>query len=145
MAAPCHCPICHSPEETIWRCKTTLVFGTEYDFIECPRCGVFYFSPLPTVAQLTRVYSAAYYTVDRWREEGKGMAFARHLQRWKARGTFLDVGCATGFFLHGIQQHSQWEVYGTEFGESAVQFARERLGLHVTQGNLGAAHFPEAF
>jgi len=142
MVAPCYCPICHSTEEKVWRCKTALVFGTEYDFLECPLCGVFYFSPLPTVAQLTRAYSAAYYTFDRWREEGKGMVFARRLQRWKARGKLLDVGCATGFFLHGIQQHSQWDVYGIDFGPSAVHFARTQLGLNVQGGNLADVHFP---
>src|SRR4030095_4805450 len=85
-------------------------------------------------------------TFDRSREEeAKGRWFAARLRRWKSMGTFLDVGCATGFFLHGIKTHSAWEVYGTEFGESAVQFARERLGLNVTQGNLVDAHFPEAF
>jgi len=129
----------------VWRCKTTLVFGTEYDFVECPTCGVLYFSPMPTTAQLTRFYSAAYYNFDHWREEGKGMAFARQLKRWKSAGKFLDVGCATGFFIHGIKQHSQWEVYGTDFGTSAVQFARTQLGLNVQLGNLADAHFPSNY
>jgi len=129
----------------VWRCKTTLVFGTEYDFVECPTCGVLYFSPMPTTAQLTRFYCAAYYNFDRWREEGKGMAFARQLKRWKSAGKFLDVGCATGFFIHGIKQHSQWEVYGTDFGTSAVQFARTQLGLNVQLGNLADAHFPSNY
>jgi 2-polyprenyl-3-methyl-5-hydroxy-6-metoxy-1,4-benzoquinol methylase len=141
MNATCRCPICHSTAEKISRCKTTLVFGTEYDLVECPACGVLYFLPLPTSAQLTRFYSAAYYNFDRWREEGKGMAFARPLKRWKSTGKFLDVGCATGFFIHGIQQHSPWEVYGTDFGASAVQFARAKLGLDVQWGNLVDVHF----
>lgn len=145
MDSPCSCPICHSPEEKVWLCKTTLVFGTEYDCIECPTCGVIYFSPMPTTAQLTLFYSAAYYNFDRWREEGKGMAFARQLTQWKSTGKFLDVGCATGFFMHGIKQHAQWEVYGTDFGASAVQFARTELGLNVRLGDLTEAHFPSSY
>ena len=132
MDSTCHCPICHSPEEKVWRCKTTLVFGTEYDFVECPTCGVLYFSPMPTTAQLTRFYSAAYYNFDRWREEGKCMAFARQLKRWKSAGKFLDVGCATGFFIHGIKQHSQWEVYGCCWRIDSIDLKRlfyDRLPL----------------
>ena len=139
------CPICRDVTTKRFQCRVNLVGRTAYDLVECLACGVLYFHPLPPEAELTCFYSAAYYSFDRSPEEAKGRWFAARLRRWKARGTFLDVGCVTGFFLHGIQAHSAWEVYGTEFGESAVQFARERLGLHVTQGNLGAAHFPEAF
>jgi SAM-dependent methyltransferase len=139
------CPICSDVTTKRFHCSVNLVWSTEYDLVECLACGVLYFHPMPTESELTRFYSAAYYTFDRSREEAKGRWFAARLRRWKSMGTFLDVGCATGFFLHGIKTHSAWEVYGTEFGESAVQFARERLGLNVTQGNLVDAHFPEAF
>ncbi len=145
MDLPCSCPICHSTDEQVWLCKTTLVFGTEYDFVECPTCGVIYFSPMPTTAQLRIFYSAAYYNFDRWREEGKGMAFARQLKHWKSTGKFLDVGCATGFFMHGIKQHSQWEVYGTDFGASAVKFARAKLELNVQLGDVADVHFPSDY
>jgi 2-polyprenyl-3-methyl-5-hydroxy-6-metoxy-1,4-benzoquinol methylase len=104
-----------------------------------------FFSPMPSIAQLSTFYSAAYYDFDRSREEGKGLAFARRLRRWKKTGRFLDVGCATGFFINGIRKHSEWEVYGTDFGESAVRFARETLHLNVKQGELSGADFPGAF
>lgn len=55
------------------------------------------------------------------------------------------MGCATGFFINGIKKHSNWEVYGTDFGESAVRFAREQLGLSVVQGDLADARFPDEF
>jgi len=108
-------------------------------------CGVMYFDPKPTVAELSQFYSGSYYDFDKSREEGKGMAFARHLMRWKPTGKFLDVGCATGFFINGIRTHSDWDVYGTDFGESAVRFARDNLGLNVIHGDLHDAAFPEAF
>lgn len=145
MDATISCPICHSTAEKVWLCKTTLVFGTEYDVVECRSCGVIYFVPMPTPAQLAVFYSAAYYNFERWREQGKGMALARQLQRWKATGKFLDVGCATGFFIYGIKQHSLWEVYGTDFGASAVQFARTHLGLNVQVGDLADIHFPSNY
>lgn len=139
------CPVCTDNTSKRFHAKVNLIFGTDYDLVECMHCGVMYFDPMPTVVELSQFYSGSYYDFDKSREEGKGMAFARRLMRWKPTGKFLDVGCATGFFINGIRTHSNWEVYGTDFGESAVRFARENLGLNVVQGDLDAAAFPDAF
>ncbi len=101
------CQICNSNDHTTFLSKVSLIYGTEYDLVECPECRIIFFSPLPTVDQLAAFYSAGYYDFDRWREEGKGMAFARQLNRLKPTGKFIDVGCATGFFINGIKQHSK--------------------------------------
>jgi SAM-dependent methyltransferase len=138
------CPLCGDEKEKRFHCKVNLTYGTVYDLVECQGCGVIYFSPMPSVKELAAFYSASYYDMDRHREEGKGMAFARRLNGWKRTGTFLDVGCATGFFINGIRKHSSWEVFGTDFGESAVRFARETLHLDVLLGNLTDANYPEA-
>ncbi len=139
------CPICTGASQKRFLCKVNLIYGTEFDLVECLECGVIRFHPLPTPAQLAGFYSASYYDFDRSREEGKGMAFAKQLKTWKRTGKFLDVGCATGFFLNGIKHHSNWEVYGTDFGESAVRFARTKLELDVRQGDLSDAGFPAAY
>ncbi len=139
------CQICGDSASKRFHCKVNLIFGTEYDLFECLHCGLIFFDPMPTESELTTFYSASYYDFDKSREEGKGMAFARSLMRWKPRGKFLDVGCATGFFINGIRKHSDWDVYGTDFGASAVRFARDQLGLNVVQGDLVEAAFQEAF
>jgi SAM-dependent methyltransferase len=137
------CPICSETSSKIFLSKVNLTFGTEYDLVECPHCRIIYFNPLPTIEQLAAFYSASYYDFDPWREQGKGMAFARQLSKWKKTGKFLDVGCATGFFIYGIKNHSAWEVYGTDFGESAIRFAKEKLGLNAFHGDLASIHFPD--
>ena len=139
------CPICGDEREKLLRCRVNLIFNTVYDLVECRGCGVIYFNPMPTVTELATFYNASYYDMDRHREEGKGMAFAKRLSRWRKRGAFLDVGCATGFFINGIRSHSEWEVHGTDFGESAVRFARDKLGLNVRHADLADAKFPDAF
>ena len=139
------CPVCTQKASTKFLAKVNLTFGTEYDLVACTNCDLIYFDPMPTVSELGQFYSGAYYDFDRSREEGKGMSFARRLMQWKPTGKFLDVGCATGLFINGIKKHSSWEVYGTDFGESAVRFAREKLGLNVKQGDLTDAAFPDAF
>ncbi|HTR80427.1 MAG TPA: class I SAM-dependent methyltransferase [Bacteroidota bacterium] len=139
------CPLCADPAEKKALCKVNLIYNTQFDLAECNGCGVVYFDPMPSSAQLAAFYSASYYDFDRGREEGKGMAFAQRLKRWKTNGRFIDVGCATGFFLNGIKNNSQWEVYGTDFGESAVRYAHDVLHLNVVQGDLADARFPDAY
>lgn len=139
------CPVCSENSSKTFLAKVNLVPGTEYDLVECQHCGVRYFDPMPKVDELSRFYSGAYYNFDKSREEGKGMSFAGLLKKIKDKGKFLDVGCATGFFINGIKSHSDWEVYGTDFGESAVRFAREKLGLNVVQGDLESAAFPDEY
>lgn len=139
------CPVCSSPSTKKNLAKVNLIYNTEYDLVECPSCGVLCFNPLPSVDQLAAFYSAEYYNFDPWREQGKGMAFARRLRKWKPSGKFLDVGCATGFFIHGIKNNSNWEVCGTDVGESAITFAKEKLGLNAFHGDLAEIHFPNNY
>ncbi len=82
-----------------------------------------------------------YYDFERHKSEAKGKFFARKYLR--GAGRFLDVGCATGFFLNGIRANSEWETLGVEFGAAAVEFARKELDLNVAQGNLADAKFPD--
>lgn len=140
-----HCPVCFDASEKEFRARVTLVYGTEYDLVECPRCGVIRFDPIPTVEQLATFYSAGYFDFDPWREQGKGMAFARRLTRWRSSGRFIDVGCATGFFIYGIKNNSRWDVYGTDFGESAIRHAKEKLGLNAFHGDIADIRFPEEY
>lgn len=139
------CPLCSSSRPGRTLCKVNLVYASEFDLVECPECGVIAFRPMPTLGQLNMFYSSAYYDFDRGREEGKGMAFASRLRRIKETGNFLDVGCATGFFINGLRKHCRWNVFGTDFGGPAVRFAREVLGLDVRPGDLAGAGFPDAF
>jgi len=103
------------------------------------------FEPLPTVEILNRFYSATYYDFRRWPGEAGGRWFGRKLKKIGPTGRFLDVGCATGFFLNGLGQSTEWEVHGVEFSQEAVAYARQELGLDVQQGDLQDAAFPDGF
>jgi SAM-dependent methyltransferase len=139
------CPVCGSRNEKTLKGGICLGMDAVFDLLECPRCGCFFCNPLPTAEQLGHFYSASYYDFDPQREEGKGAAFARRLARIRPKGTFLDVGCAAGFFIDGIRKHSDWEVYGIDFGESAVRYAREELNLNVRCGELAETDLPDRF
>jgi 2-polyprenyl-3-methyl-5-hydroxy-6-metoxy-1,4-benzoquinol methylase len=139
------CPICAGGNSPALLARVNLIRGPDHDLVQCPDCGVIHFEPLPTADELEQFYAASYFNFDRSREQGNGMAFASRLRRMRAAGRLLDVGCATGFFIDGIRKRSSWQVYGVDFGESAVRFARDELGLEVAHGELVDVRYPEAF
>jgi 2-polyprenyl-3-methyl-5-hydroxy-6-metoxy-1,4-benzoquinol methylase len=139
------CPVCNSPQAGKVLARACLVARQDHDLTECPGCGVVRFDPLPTNDELEQFYSASYYDFPQSREEGHGRAFARRLKNIKAGGRLLDVGCATGFFIRGIKESSDWEVSGVEFGASAAKYARETLGLEVRNCSLEEAKYPGGY
>jgi SAM-dependent methyltransferase len=69
----------------------------------------------------------------------------KNLAKYKKGGKLLDIGCATGFLLDEARKQG-WEVYGVEFSNWAVKYAREKLNLpNVTQGTLKEANFSKGF
>lgn len=138
------CWICHGAAAKTVLCRVSLDYGTEYDLLECSECGVMYVDPLPTQGELDAFYSAQYFDFEPHKYEGRGMAFARKYLRRGKPGRFLDVGCATGFFLNGVRKHSGWEVWGVDAAAPAVRFAAATLGLDVRLGELMDVRFPPA-
>jgi len=57
------------------------------------------------------------------------------------RGQLLDIGCATGDFLHAAQER-KWRVVGIEINKEAARVAREQYGLEVTTGSLESFIIP---
>ena len=139
------CPICQGKIEPKVLGKASLGGDTCFDLVECQTCFTRYLSPLPSPRQLQAVYLPNYYGSDWYKQKGWGSAFAKLELARKAHGKFLDVGCGLGFFIDGIKQNSNWEVFGVEFSEGAADFARNQLGLNVRQGELVDIGFPDAF
>jgi SAM-dependent methyltransferase len=63
---------------------------------------------------------------ERWLDE---------LERHRAPGRILDVGCGTGLFL-AVARRRGWKVFGVDACEEATRHARERFGLEVWQGEF---------
>ena len=139
------CPICQSRIKNHLLSKVCLVAGEVHDLVVCQDCGVMHFDPLPVDKELERFYSASYYNFNPWHDTAKGQIYARRLSKWRPKGRFLDVGCAQGYFLKGIKDHSHWHVRGVDFSQEAVLFARDKLGLDVYQGSLWDASFSSRY
>ncbi len=77
----------------------------------------------------------------RRRKLSQRRALIEHYSRRKT-GRLLDVGCATGLFLHEMAQ-AGWQVRGVEPSASAASYAASRFGLEIFQGLLASAPFDE--
>lgn len=127
-----------------------------FNVVECQDCGLLYLNPRPSPDELDRYYPAGYISyptaiqdeksaIRRWdRQYGLHKRCSQVIRRVGGPGRVLDVGCATGIFLDGMRQRG-WDAYGVEPSAHAVQYARSRLGLNVTEGFLEDAGFQDAF
>ncbi|MCK4830922.1 class I SAM-dependent methyltransferase, partial [bacterium] len=139
------CPVCKGNSEKTFLCKVNLVYGVDHDLVECQNCKAVHYTPVPTDKELGVFYSAGGYEFDRWKQEAKARFFAKKFLKEKKMGRFLDVGCASGYFINGIRQHSKWDVFGIDVGQKPIQFAKEVLGLDVKESDLVSANFSEDY
>ncbi len=76
-------------------------------------------------------------------QQGRMLTFTRFLhhidQFHKPPGKLLDVGCHIGTFLR-LAAERGWESFGVEPSHWAVEYARDKHELNVTQGVAKDAH-----
>lgn len=122
---------------------------------ECAACSMLFLDPYPDADQLERLYSEAYFNVDNAQGldgDAKQMKYEDVAQLRKAKfqatidllkrfaappARLLDVGAATGEFLH-LAQHNGYDVAGLELSAFAAQKAREQYGFDLFVGPLDA-------
>ncbi|MEZ4735761.1 MAG: class I SAM-dependent methyltransferase [Caldilineaceae bacterium] len=122
----------------------------------CTRCGLVYQNPRPTLAEMGQHYPPEYepyadlaalpkrnWLLQKAVEHGTNKR-CRFVTRHKAAGKLLDVGCAMGGFLLGMQKQKQWTVAGVEVNEAVAHAAQDRHGLDIFPGALEEAQYPDA-
>ena len=140
------CPCCGSKAEQTLLCPATFTYGSEHRLLECESCRVSYFSPVPSLADLTTFYSTHGYEFNPHSQAARAREISRKYLLGRPAGKFLDVGCATGFLLDAVQKQTGWEVYGVELVEKAVKFANSTLQLNnVLNLDLESAKYPTAY
>jgi SAM-dependent methyltransferase len=122
----------------------------EFNVVRCARCGLVRMDPIPSLKELGSFYSQDYYAYRPLVSNSFVRAVARKLLKvqinthnpvFERPGTFLDIGCGSGEYLH-LMKAKGWQVKGVEpsqFGASQGQ----REGLEVVHGTLLDAHFPD--
>lgn len=111
-------------------------------------CGLVFQYPQPSMDELARLYSSAYF--GGWGDEEavrsmKRTFFRSILSSLSANvksGRVLDVGCASGYFLEEAREQG-WDGWGVEYSPFAAGIAREKFGTRIFEGTLEQAEFPD--
>lgn len=151
------CPLCRSSEAG-WLFDTTdamNVTRSAFSVVECGRCGLFSINPRPAHEELLALYPQDYEPF--WApldEEPNGLRRWLRRRHWGIRcravhrarpegGRLLDIGCATGHFLHELCRDKHWQGVGIDINEGALEVAR-RQGVNVLLGELTKLSLPPA-
>lgn len=120
--------------------------------MRCAACGLVYQNPRPTAQTLGHFYPTDYmpYTASArpsmmrrlgWQHGLEMRRRCRFLARHKQGGALLDIGCASGNFLAGIEAFGQWRAWGIEPDVGAARRARAR-GLAVVAARFESFPLP---
>ncbi len=148
-----NCNFCGSSDAQLRYVLRDLRLGlsTEYQFMQCKQCGLWYLTPIPSV-ELEQYYPDQYAPFHQesasnsWGVLHYGMRRRRQaVLRYQQSGCLLDLGCATGDFLNEMRVSGQWQVYGVEPISLPAQIARDRFALEVFVGKLEEANFTENY
>jgi 2-polyprenyl-3-methyl-5-hydroxy-6-metoxy-1,4-benzoquinol methylase len=149
------CDLCGLRESIPLYHLTDTLYNLPGTFVlrRCLRCDLMYLSPRPTRETIADYYPVDYssyrppiddepYALMRWIRRRKLVRRRQLIEKYSARrgARLLDVGCATGLFLHEMSR-SGWHVAGVEPIGSAADYASRRFALEVYQGTLGTAPY----
>jgi 2-polyprenyl-3-methyl-5-hydroxy-6-metoxy-1,4-benzoquinol methylase len=146
------CPLCtEGTDQTVLSGRDRLhdLPGT-FTIVGCKKCGLMRTTPRPTGETIGYYYPADYgpykgtVVADTAAKpsdiKARLITFAKTIFDTKAaalppmveKGRLMEIGCASGSFLHSMAQ-TGWQVEGIEFSEDAAQTARN-LGYDVSTG-----------
>lgn len=143
--SPC-CPLCGADRQR------RLAEHNGRLLVKCQQCNVRYLFPQPDAQEV----SLHFQEQDALDEEHLKRKFevnrervlsrvAQHIQHTRSGGAILDVGCATGLFLHRFFPRGEWESWGVDLSPNAVRSASEK-GIQVHRGTVRSAQFaPNTF
>ena len=114
----------------------------EWQYLRCVNCGLIFLEPQPSKGFLHSHYRdylpADLQGIESWRKL-MGQVFAKSAsliqQVIPLPGRLLDIGCGYGFFLEEMARLG-WQVEGIEISATGIRYAREKLGLNVSDRPL---------
>jgi len=154
----CSCPLCCPMSDEIVLSGRDLLrdLPGEFRIVKCRTCGLMRTNPRPTPDTIEFYYPPDYgpYLGTQVRQTKSISGIKRLLKPLIRRifnfntmklpslipGRMLEIGCASGAFLHQMACEG-WQVQGIEFSENAAQAAAQ-LGYRVHAGSLEAAPSP---
>jgi len=138
-----NCPTCGSEIfEPFVSGKDYFLTGETFEIVKCRACGFRFTNPRPKAEDLGKYYESAEYISHSNTRKGlfaavyqqvRKYTLARKLsmiKKYQEKGEVLDIGCATGQFLHYMSGHG-WKTTGIEPDEKTRALAIEEYALEV--------------
>ena len=146
------CEICGSKKQRfLYKIKK---MGQPFKVVRC-KCGLVFVNPQPDKDFFDVFYNEEYHTGDRCYRPMDMKEFKRNKEPFqrnvkmflsktkkKKKGSYLDVGCATGHFVQ-VFKDKGWDATGIDVSEYSTRFAREERGLNVLTGDVAKANLPK--
>lgn len=137
------CPVCGSKESGPFLfTKDYFLSGEEFTISKCRSCGFRFTNPRPLAEELGRYYQSTDYishsdarkglfasVYQQVRKYTLGRKYAL-ISKYHQQGKILDIGCATGQFLHYMGNRG-WDVAGIEPDEKTRERAIAEFDLKV--------------
>jgi 2-polyprenyl-3-methyl-5-hydroxy-6-metoxy-1,4-benzoquinol methylase len=151
-----NCPICSKTELTLFKTvKDHSVSNEKFNITMCKDCGFKFTNPIPTEDTIGKYYQSENYISHS--DTNKGIVNKLyHIVRKQAlkskvnlinsiskKGSILDVGCGTGYFLKACQENG-WTVTGMEPDATARSHAEKNTN-HTIHTNLFSVVESEKF
>lgn len=138
-----NCPVCGSGKaDPFLTAKDYFLSGESFSIVQCSGCGFRFTNPRPEAGELGKyyhsedyishsdskkgVFASVYQQVRRYTLGRKGAL----ISKYQKGGDLLDIGCATGQFLHFMAGRG-WTVTGIEPDEKTRNYAIAEYGLQV--------------
>lgn len=128
----------------------------EFSVVKCKQCGLIAVHPKLSLADVSAYYPQDYISFPKAavdensflnrldRKRGINRRCKIIIDRVEKPGKILDIGCATGNFLNGMQEYG-WTCFGIEPNDYAADYAKDRFGLQVIKGYLTKDLFPGGY
>ena len=102
-----------------------------YNWVRCNTCGLVYVNPVPDKEKLERLYAESDQRAYTDEVDNLSKTYCKYLYRYgkhlTRRGTALDIGAGSGFFLKALKEFGFQNVTGLEPSVSACASAPDDL------------------
>ena len=125
--------------------KTLLLTKKGYPIMQCNTCGHRNTQLKDAESHLNEVYSDDYFFAGKdgypnyLKEKDllyrSGINYAKLLSKYMDVGSVLDVGCAAGFILKGLET-AGWRCHGIEPNDTMAAYGRNELKLDIQTGGF---------
>ena len=148
QARDARCPMCGGTDASL-RYRIT-----RFEVLACRACTLVYLWPQPSPEEIRAMFATLYTTgegsVPELRdyygycyEDAPGNPLVQLYERWldalervRAPGRLLDIGCGTGLFL-AVARRRGWQPFGIDECAEATTHARDHFKLDVWGGDFG--------